>query len=856
MMFLSDGTITVPPEGNKGAKICLVGEAPGAHEVRRLRPFIGPAGGVLEECMHAAGLTRSECYLTNIFKFRVKKDAGNIKAEDGELLWHSSKGFTKAGLVYIDNLREELLEVKANVIVPLGNTALDALFSQRSITKWRGSIVESTLLPGRKLVPTIHPSAVLQSGDYLARYKIVFDLRRAKEESEFPEIRRPMQNFVIQPTFQDVLEGLCYIEQWGLAGRRVNFDIEIINHEVSCISFALDIHWAICIPFHRADWTEEEEACIWRRISDILSNPKIPKVNQNILFDVYTLAVKNKILTRGRLDDPMTANHIIYPDFPKGLDFLTSIHTRIPYYKDDGKVWKTGLLKDKHRFWRYNCQDSAVSAECMNKLDKELDEQGYRETYEMTLRLYPVLLDMMIRGIRADRKRLDEAREEISKLIEKTQQELNEIVGYELNVNSSKQCQEYFYVKLGIKPYYSRKTGKVTTDDKAMARLAKGTATRPGLREAKLVQRIRALRKLQSTYLDIAFDEDSRIRCSFNPRGTTTGRLSSSQTLFGTGMNLQNLPPEFKQFLVPDPGYIFVEIDKAQAEWVVVAYYSGDARMMEVIEQKLDPHLRTGQLISGVEDTDLILRENKVIGHSTDPVEIQHLREQHVPELLQMQKEGKIFLPRTMSIRQCGKKSNHGFNYGMGYKTFALHNEIPETEAKMIRDAYHKAYPGIESTFWAGVRRQLRKDRTLVNCFGRKRRFLGRWGPDLFNQAYDFIGQSTVVDLINIGMVKIYEDTSYPMDKIELLAQVHDSILFQFPIDFELLAHALRRCLKYLNPVMVYSGRRFRIASDIKIGLNWRDMVEVDLSKPLELALIEAYEKLFWKKGKNCGQGS
>jgi hypothetical protein len=48
----------------------------------------------------------------------------------------------------------------------------------------------------------------------------------------------------------------------------------------------------------------------------------------------------------------------------------------------------------------------------------------------------------------------------------------------------------------------------------------------------------------------VAFDADGRLRCSWNPRGTKFGRLSSSQTIFGTGMNLQNLSPKFKGFIV------------------------------------------------------------------------------------------------------------------------------------------------------------------------------------------------------------------------------------------------------------------------------------------------------------------
>jgi DNA polymerase I-like protein with 3'-5' exonuclease and polymerase domains len=68
-----------------------------------------------------------------------------------------------------------------------------------------------------------------------------------------------------------------------------------------------------------------------------------------------------------------------------------------------------------------------------------------------------------------------------------------------------------------------------------------------------------------------------------------------------------------------------------------------------------------------------------------------------------------------MSIRQLGKKSNHGGNYGMGYRRCAREWEIPEYEAKKILPLYHQAYPGVENGFQDGIIKQLTKDRTITN---------------------------------------------------------------------------------------------------------------------------------------------
>ena len=247
-------------------------------------------------------------------------------------------------------------------------------------------------------------------------------------------------------------------------------------------------------------------------------------------------------------------------------------------------------MKMSREFLEYAALDAACTLEIHNKFWHDLGK--FQTAYDLTMKLFPVLMFMQTRGIKVNLDALKETREHVAEDIEEKQKELNLLCGRELNVNSSKDCQSYFYDELGIKPY-TNKDGRPTVDDKALQRLVRGTAARPGLRQAKLVQEIRGLQKLSGTYLNLEFDADNRIRCSFNPRGTKFGRLSSSKTIFGTGTNFQNLPQDFKKFLVADEGYVFMEVDKRQAEWVVVAYASGDANMISAVEKGIDVHTHT-----------------------------------------------------------------------------------------------------------------------------------------------------------------------------------------------------------------------------------------------------------------------
>ncbi|MHB8413908.1 MAG: DNA polymerase [Acidiferrobacteraceae bacterium] len=470
-------------------------------------------------------------------------------------------------------------------------------------------------------------------------------------------------------------------------------------------------------------------------------------------------------------------------------------------------------------FLTYNALDAACTLEAHDAFWKDLD-QGFQPAYDLTLKLFPALIYMMSCGIKVDLNELETTKKQILQSAAEKQEELNKLCGRELNVNSSKDCQTYFYVELGISPYYNE--GTVTVDDSALQRLSRGTARRPGLRQAKLVQEIRSLQKLHGTYLNIEFDSDGRMRCSYNPRGTKFGRLSSSKTIFGTGTNQQNLPQEFKRFLVADPGYVLWEIDKRQAEWVVVAYLTGDANMISVVEEGRDTHIHTASLMFG-SPPEVIELENKLVGNLTDPDRIEAIR--GADEFLR--KFASNF-PRTMSARQCGKKSNHGLNYDEGYKKFALINELDEAEARRIVGMYHDIYPGIK-VWYESVKRQLQADRSLTNCFGRKVRFMDAWGPDLWKAAYSMLPQSSVVDSLNIGLAEIYADKWLCEElNLDVLAQVHDSILMQVPLEVvrqpELFAKVRNLCYNYVSPQLMYNGRTFKIATDSKMGLNWGAM--------------------------------
>lgn len=266
---------------------------------------------------------------------------------------------------------------------------------------------------------------------------------------------------------------------------------------------------------------------------------------------------------------------------------------------------------------------------------------------------------------------------------------------------------------------------------------------------------------------------------------------------------------------------MLLEFDLAGAEWVVVAYLSGDANMMDVVQFGHSPHVATGKLISRAPE-ELVLRDHELIGGITEPDAILMLRKAKLPELL----DGDYWVPRSMSIRQAAKKANHGLNYDMRYKRFALLNEMTEADARIIVALYREvAYPGLVR-WHEEIRQELKtNDRTLTNLLGRRVRLLDQSGPDLWDAAYSFKPQSTVADIVLGAMAAAYQDRSNLFEHMRLKANVHDSVLVWYPTkpEWRLIEFA-RGMVKYLSPKLLSKGRSFTLGVDVKCGPNWGAM--------------------------------
>jgi DNA polymerase len=167
------GTQTVFGEGARQAQLMLVGEQPGDAEDLAGRPFVGPAGRLLDRALETAGIDRAAVYVTNVVKHFKWEPRGKRRIHK-----KPNAGEISACRPWLDS---EIQLVKPRAIVCLGATAAQALLGRQfKVTAHRGEFVESPLAP--LVLATVHPSSLLRAPDEETRRRetkrFIDDLRK------------------------------------------------------------------------------------------------------------------------------------------------------------------------------------------------------------------------------------------------------------------------------------------------------------------------------------------------------------------------------------------------------------------------------------------------------------------------------------------------------------------------------------------------------------------------------------------------------------------------------------------------------------------------------------------------------
>jgi uracil-DNA glycosylase family 4 len=814
----------VSGEGNGYAKLLILGDYPDNSSDKYSKPFMGSVGEFLDRVFTELGYPdwRSDFWTTYVSRYRppfndVKQIATVCDIEEEK-----------------QRLYKEILSIKPNCILTLGPLSFEVITGISKLLTYRGSILPSQVSDA-KVVGTISPYHLIRVSDesedsdeskglfsYVWKWVLANDIKRAIQESKSSGWSLPQRTLLIARNSVDVSR---FIDRRVKSKDRFFADIETIECTIpGCISLAWDKHEAISIPlfskvgrYEISNIPTSDLAFIWQKLDWLFRNYEV--AGQNFKFDQGKMEMLGFKFKKLKSDTSLKA-HTINPEIPYvNLAFISSIWTREPYYKDEGKEFIFG----KHhidRWFLYNAKDSAVDCEVDEAQEKELEQLS--EIYGTDLKkfyygyiteLHSLYFDMENVGFRVDNGMRDYLIAKYQTWAEHTQLQLDVLVGRDINYNSPKQVKGLFYEQLKIKPIDKDHS----TNEDVISRLLKDKIRDASIREVlQNILTLRRVNKTLSTYLYAVPDFDGRMRTQIRIVGTETGRSSDSVLdiptrpvkigfAFKTLTKHGDIGQDVRAILITDPGHVIVNIDLSQAEGRIVALLCNDKRLLEAYDN-IDIHRRTAALA-------LFTGQLNLSYEFDDIADI---------------------LGKDSPERFIGKKTRHAGNYFMQWKEFMkqvisdcrrfnIQFTISAYSAKLILERFHAASPSIVEVFHREIKDEIDTKRALINPFGRLRRFFDRPGNQLYKEAFAFIPQSTVKDRLTQSALAI-KAKKYP---IKLVNEAHDSLTYLMPIgEYKDICQEVKPIMEEPIDFSTCSIRRGKliIPCDFEYGDNYKDL--------------------------------
>jgi len=380
-----------------------------------------------------------------------------------------------------------------------------------------------------------------------------------------------------------------------------------------------------------------------------------------------------------------------------------------------------------------------------------IESLGLQEVFQrIELPLSPVLADMEKKGIKVEVTQLTKLEVELTRRLQEINEEIEDIAGCPVNLNSPKQMSWLLFEHLKYPPIKKTKTG-YSTDSEVLETLASMSIL--DRRVPDLVLEYRELTKMLSGFIQPIIksvdDTTGCVHTTLEQTSTGTGRLSSRDP------NLQNLPmygkwaEAFRKSLVPhfEDG-VFVAGDYSQIELRVLAHLSKEEKLIEAFEKGRDIHSETARWIFG---------ENSGV-----PSEEQ---------------------------RRLAKMVNFGLLYGMGEYGLAKRLGISRKEAGELIKRYFDSFPNVKG-YLEDSAAKAKREGTTRTLFGRIRPLKeigtigGRGGNALERVAINTPIQGTAADIAKLAMIRVDEALrSYSKDAF-LVLQVHDSLVCECPKRF------------------------------------------------------------------------
>lgn len=815
------------------SRLAVIGEAPGADEVVAQQPFAGTSGRFLRAVLANSGLACDQLFFGNICQHNPPHNDIDAFDFDGPEI--------RAGL---ERLRLDLSIFRPNCVLLLGRTPFRAFFPELChpskkgyiipLADWRGSLRSSEAWSGVKCIGTYHPAYILRSYSDSPLFR--FDLARAARHSGFPELRPLARDGILRPSLEQVLS---YIRVVRENKKPTTWDIEGYADDVgiTMLSLCTSPTYGIVIPFWidgRNYWpTEDEEVQVWSALADLLADPSVPKCAHNAFYELFVSAWRHRLIVNNLHDDTMQKHWELFPELERALAVCASIYTEQPFYKGDRLSTSTDVKLT------YNLTDSLVTHEVNTSTSTRLASLPRSAShYRFNINLIPVYNYIMLRGCRFDTALARSLEESTAKEVDVLNTEISTTLGRPFNVKSVVDKRWLLYDHLKYKPL--QRWGESTKEDVLLHYHAKHHDPIVRL----LIRCIRKRTRLSDIHKLIP-NPDGRIRSSYDPVGTNTGRLSSRSSIAlrfvdgmweNTGTNLQNVTKDLRICFTPDDpsAFDFWQFDLSGADgWTVAAELAalGYPAMLQDYLANIKPALVLYHM----------LQEHAA---GRDPSSVNHLSRDQLKLILRGVKhhidslDGKTDPDGRPSdwLYLCCKRIQHGSNYGAQPEKIAEvifgdsdgTIDLSKREATLYQHFYKLRYQTDHRN--EAIRRRLSADGCITAACGIRRQFFNirnRFSIDdsIVREASAFEPQANTTYVTNKALERLWYDPDNRQSTgalhVEPLLQIHDALAGQYRSRDRTWAGA-KLHEWFANPLTI-AGTSVTIPADGKWGNSWKD---------------------------------
>ena len=483
------------------------------------------------------------------------------------------------------------------------------------------------------------------------------------------------------------------------------------------------------------------------RLRPWFENPQAKKLGQHIKYDRHVLA-NHGIEVAGYAHDTMLQSYVLEVHRPHNLASLAERHLG-----RSGISYEDLCGKGAHQIpfaqvpveqaARYSCEDSEQTMDVHRVLWPRLQQdERLGAIYALEVQCSEVLYRIERHGVLIDAAQLKKQSHELGQRIVALEAEAHALAGQAFNLGSPKQIGEIFFDKLGLPIVKKTATGKPSTDEEVLEKLAEDYPL-----PARILEH-RGLSKLKSTYTDklpLLLDAGGRVHTHYAQAVAVTGRLASNDP------NLQNIPvrtPEgrrIREAFIAPPGHVIMSCDYSQIELRIMAHLSDDAALLKAFHDGLDVHRATASEVFGV------------------PVE-QVSAEQ----------------------RRYAKVINFGLIYGMSSFGLARNLGIDNTAARNYIQRYFERYPGVRR-YMDDTRQQAKARGYVETVFGRRLVLPEINSPNgprrqgAERAAINAPMQGTAADLIKKAMVAVQQALEQQRKASAVVMQVHDELVLEVP---------------------------------------------------------------------------